>query len=139
MDQLPTDQASLLALLPRADLYLQDEIQFAFYPLSRVSGAAKDDVDNVWLRLPFDNRKIYGFGLVDWRDGWFDSKVAAGRTANVFCQQVRAAVARSQRRERVALVITDNRKRSHSRWFPAGAQYACRVARATVSRLYSCL
>ena len=31
-DQLPADQASLLALLPRADLYLQDEIQFAFHP-----------------------------------------------------------------------------------------------------------
>ena len=59
---------------------------------------------------------------MDWRDGWFDGKVAPGRTADVFCEQVRAAVTRSQRRGRVAIVITDNRKRSHCRWFPAGAR-----------------
>ncbi len=34
----------------------------------------------------------------------------AGRTADVFCQQVRAAVARSQQRGRVAIVIADNLK-----------------------------
>lgn len=49
------------------------------------------------IRWPFGPsdvlRKIYGFGLLDWRDGWFDGRVAAGRTADVFCQQIRAAVA----------------------------------------------
>ena len=36
-DQLPANLSALLALLPRADLYLQDEIQFAFHPtLTRV-------------------------------------------------------------------------------------------------------
>ncbi len=35
--QLPADLPHLLALLPRADLYLQDEVQFAFHPtLTRV-------------------------------------------------------------------------------------------------------
>jgi hypothetical protein len=35
--QLPTDLPHLLTLLPRADLYLQDEVQFAFHPtLTRV-------------------------------------------------------------------------------------------------------
>jgi hypothetical protein len=34
---LPADLPTLLALLPRADLYLQDEVQFAFHPtLTRV-------------------------------------------------------------------------------------------------------
>jgi hypothetical protein len=34
---LPADLPKLLALLPRADLYLQDEVQFAFHPtLTRV-------------------------------------------------------------------------------------------------------
>ena len=46
----------------------------------------------------------------DWRDGWFDGRVAPGRTADVFCKQVRAAVARSKERGRVAIVITDNLK-----------------------------
>jgi len=76
---------------------------------------------------------------VEWRDGWFDGKVAPGRTADVFYEQMRAAVACSQRRGRVAIVITDNRKRSHCRCFPAGAQSAYRVARAPVSRLHACL
>jgi hypothetical protein len=36
-DQLPADLLDLLALLPRADLYLQDEMQVAFHPtLTRV-------------------------------------------------------------------------------------------------------
>jgi hypothetical protein len=39
-------------------------------------------------------------------------------------EQVRAVVARSTRRGRVAIVIADNRKRSHSRWFPPGTWLA---------------
>ena len=36
-DQLPADLPALLALLPQADLYLQDEFQVAFHPtLTRV-------------------------------------------------------------------------------------------------------
>jgi transposase len=45
---------------------------------------------------------------VDWRDGWFDGRLATGRTAAVFCEQVRAAVTRSQARGRVAIVLADN-------------------------------
>jgi hypothetical protein len=54
---------------------------------------------------------------VDWRDGWFDGRVAQGRTAGVFCEQVRAAVARSKQRGRVAIVIAD-KLRTHT---PAGS------------------
>jgi hypothetical protein len=63
------------------------------------------------------------------------------RDALLMCNvaQVRAAVARSQRRGRVAIVIADNRKRAHARWLPAGAQHAYRIERAPVSRLYPCL
>ncbi len=69
------------------------------------------------------------------------SMVGLLRDAPLMCDvaQVRAAVARSQRRGRVAIVIADNRKRAHSRWLPAGAQHAYRIERATVSRLYACL
>jgi hypothetical protein len=36
-EQLPADLADLLTLLPQADLYLQDEIQFAWHPtLTRI-------------------------------------------------------------------------------------------------------
>ena len=65
---------------------------------------------NECREAPGDNSRVYGFGLVDWRDGWFDGRVAQGRTADVFCEQVRAAMARSKERGRVAIVITDNLK-----------------------------
>jgi transposase len=116
-DQLPADLAGLLTLIPRADLYLQDEIQFAFHPtLTRVWRGIGRRGQRL-IQAPGDNRKVYGFGLVDWHDGWFDGRVALGRTADVFCEQVRATVARSQRRGRVAIVIADNLK-AHT---PAGS------------------
>lgn len=106
--ELPPEAASLLALLPQADLYLQDEVQFALHPaLSRV-WCRRGRHGQRLIEAPGVNRKVYGFGLVDWRDGWFDGRLAAGRTAAAFCAQVRAAVARSQARGRAALVIADN-------------------------------
>src|SRR6059058_1024941 len=105
---LPADVPHLLALLPRADLYLQDEVQFAFHPTLTRVWSQKGRRGQRLVEAPGDNRKVYGFGLVDWRDGWFDGRVAPGRTTDVFCKQVRAAVARSQQRGRVAIVIADN-------------------------------
>ncbi len=89
-------------------------------PFTRRSPVSGRDIGRRGQRLveaPGDNCKVYGFGLVDSRDGWFDGRVAPGRTADVFCEQVRAAVARSKRRGRVAIVITDNLK-AHT---PAGS------------------
>lgn len=108
--QLPTDLPTLLALLPRADLYLQDEVQFAFHPTLTRVWSLKGRRGQRLVEAPGDNRKVYGFGLVDWRDGWFDGRIATGRTADVFCEQVRAAVARSKARGRVAIIIADNLK-----------------------------
>jgi transposase len=98
----------LLALLPQADLYLQDEIQFAFHPTLTRVWSRKGRRGQRLVEAPGDNRKVYGFGLVDWRDGWFDGRIAPGRTADVFCEQVRAAVTRSKGRGRIAIVLTDN-------------------------------
>jgi len=53
-------------------------------------------------------RAQYGFGLVDWRDGWFDWERASGRRAAPLCAQLRRAVERSQARGRIALVLMDN-------------------------------
>jgi transposase len=108
--QLPADVLQLLALLPRADLYLQDEVQFAFHPTLTRLWSLKGRRNQRLIEAPGDNRKVYGFGLVDWRDGWFDGRIATGRTADVFCEQVRAAVARSKARGRVAIIIADNLK-----------------------------
>ena len=105
---MPADLPKLLALVPHADLYLQDEMQVAFHPTLTRVWSRKGRREQRLVEAPGDNRKVYGFGLVDWRDGWFDGRIATGRTADVFCQQVRAAVARSKQRGRVAIVIADN-------------------------------
>jgi len=106
--QLPADLEALLTLLPQADLYLQDEMQVAFYP-TRL-WCRKGRRGQRLVEAPGDNSRVYGFGLVDWREGWFDGRVAPGRTSEVFCEQVRAAVVRSKERGREARVMTDNLK-----------------------------
>jgi transposase len=104
----PTDLPELLALLPQADLYLQDEVQIAFHPTLTRVWSRRGRRGQRRVAAPGANEKVYGFGLVDWRDGWFDGRVGVQRTAALFCEQLRAAVARSQARGRVALVIADN-------------------------------
>lgn len=107
-DQLPSDVPDLLALLPAADLYLQDEIQIAFHPTLTRVWCPKGRRGQRLVEAPGDNREVYGFGLVDWADGWFDGRIGPHRTAALFCAQPRAAWARSQQRGRVAIVIADN-------------------------------
>jgi DDE superfamily endonuclease len=107
-DLLPDDLPHLLGLLERADLYLQDEVEVALHPtLTRVwsrSGRAGQRR----VQAPGTNAKQYGFGLVDWRDGHLDFELAEGRRAAPLCAQLRRAVARSQARGRIAMVILDN-------------------------------
>jgi DDE superfamily endonuclease len=108
LDEIPPDLADLLQHLPTADVYLQDEVQVAFHPtLTRVW--SRRGRRGQWLvEAPGANAKVYGFGIVDWCDGWFDGILAPGRTAAAFCTQVRTAVARSSARGRTAIVVADN-------------------------------
>jgi transposase len=105
---VPPDVEELRSLLPRADVYLQDEVQFAFHPTLTRLWCWKGRRGQRLVEAPGANDKVYGFGLVDWCEGWFDGRLAPGRTADIFCAQVRAAVARSRARGRLALVIVDN-------------------------------
>jgi transposase len=107
-DQLPADVPALLALLPQADLYIQDEVQIAFHPTLTRVWCRKGRRGQRLVEAPGNNSKAYGFGLVDWREGWFDGRVGPQRNAALFCEQLRAAVARSRQRGRVAIVIADN-------------------------------
>jgi transposase len=105
---VPDDLARLLALLPGADLYLQDEVEVALHPtLSRV-WCAKGRRGQRLVEAPGTNDKRYGFGLVDWRTGWFDWSLETGRCAVPFCAQLRRALKRSARRKRIAIVLCDN-------------------------------
>lgn len=107
-DQLPPDVPDLLALLPSADVYLQDEVQIAFHPTLTRVWCRKGRRGQRLVEAPGDNSKAYGFGLVDWRDGWFDGRVGPRRSADLFRDQLRAAWDRSRARGRVAIVIADN-------------------------------
>jgi hypothetical protein len=106
--QLPADLPALLALLPRADLYLQDEAQIAFHPTLTHVWSRRGRRGQRRVAAPGSNEKVYGFGLVDWRDGWFDGRTGPQRTAALLCEQLRAAVTRSKARDRRAVVIADN-------------------------------
>jgi transposase len=118
LEDVPPDVDELLRLLPHADVYLQDEVQFAFHPTLTRVWCRKGRRGQRLVEAPGANDKVYGFGLVDWCEGWFDGRLAPGRTADVFCTQVRAAVARSRARGHLAIVIADN-LRTHS---PAGSK-----------------
>jgi len=107
-DQLPPDVPALRALLPYSDVYLQDEVQIAFHPTLTRVWCRKGRRGQRLVEAPGDNSKAYGFGLVDWRDGWFDGRVGPRRSADLFRDQLRAAWERSRKRGRVAIVIADN-------------------------------
>lgn len=111
IDLLPVDDPGLtrlLALLPDADLYLQDEVQIALHPtLTRVWCRAGRRGQRL-VQAPGTNEKRWGFGLVDWRDGWLDWAIAEKREAVPLCAQLRRAIERSRARGRVAIVLLDN-------------------------------
>jgi transposase len=108
LDQLPPDLVELLRMLPCADVYLQDEIQFVFHPTLTRAWCRKGRRGQRLVVAPGSNQKLYGFGIVDWVTGWFDGRLAPGRTAAMFCEQVRVAVERSRQRNRIAIVLADN-------------------------------
>jgi transposase len=107
-DEVPQDLPWLLRLLPRADVYLQDEVEVALHPTLTRVWCRKGRRGQRLVEAPGNNAKEYGFGLVDWRDGWFDWQRAPKRSAPPLCAQLRRAVERSQARGRIALVLLDN-------------------------------
>lgn len=132
LDEIPADLADLLRHLPAADLYLQDEVQVAFHPTLTRVWSRKGRRGQRLVEAPGANAKVYGFGILDWCDGWFDGFLAPGRTAAAFCAQVRAAVARSRTRGRVALVLADN-LRTHT---PAGSKLVRQMLTDLRGQLY---
>lgn len=107
-DLCPADLPELWALLPQADLYLQDEFQVALHPTLTRVWCRKGRRGQRKVQAPGNNQKVYGFGLVDWRDGWLDGRIAPKRSAEPFCEQLKTAIARSKERGRIALILCDN-------------------------------
>jgi transposase len=107
-DLFPEDLPRLLGLLGRADLYLQDEVEVALHPTLTRVWSRRGRTGQRRVQAPGDNAKQYGFGLVDWRDGYLDFALADGRRAAPLVAQLRRTVARSRQRGRIAMVILDN-------------------------------
>jgi len=114
---VPPDLPALLARLPRADLYLQDEVQAALHPTLTRLWSPKGRRGQRFVEAPGENAKVAGFGAVDWRDGFFHGLTAPGRRAAPFVEQLAAVGARSRARGRAAIVLADN-LRIHT---PAGS------------------
>jgi transposase len=132
LDALPPDLAALWHRLPQADVYLQDEVQVAFHPTLTRVWSRKGRRGQRLVEAPGANAKVYGFGIVDWCAGWFDGFLAPGRTAAAFCAQIRAAVARSRTRGRLAIVVADN-LRTHT---PAGSKLVRQLLEELQGQLY---
>jgi hypothetical protein len=107
-DEIAEELPWLLRLLPRADVYLQDEVEIALHPTLTRMWSPRGRRPQRLIEAPGNNEKQYGFGLVDWRDGWLDWERAHGRRAAPLCAQLRRAVERSQARGRIAMVLLDN-------------------------------
>jgi len=108
LEAVPPDLETLGALWPQADVDLQEESPWAFHPtLTRVWCWQGRRGPRLGEALGAHDQ-VYGFSLVDWCEGWFDGRLAPGRTADIFGAQVRAAVTRAHARGRMALVIVDN-------------------------------
>ena len=105
---LPPDLPALLAGLPGADLYLQDEVQAALHPTLTRVWSRKGRRGQRLVEAPGKNAKVTGFGALDWRDGFFHGLTAPGRRAQPFLEHLAALVARSRARGRHALVLADN-------------------------------
>ena len=100
-DELPEDLPWLPRLLPRADLYLQDEVQLALHPTLTRVWCPQGRRGQRLVEAPDNNAKEYGFGLVDWRAGGFDGQRAPGRRA------VRRAVTHTHTRESLPPLLED--------------------------------
>ena len=107
---IPADLPELLALLPHADLYVQDEVDIRHLPTLTRVWSQKGHAGQRQVRAPGQNQKSVGFVAVDWRDGWCAWGIVPGRTADAFVRQLDFLVERSQQRGRVALVLLDNLK-----------------------------
>ncbi len=107
-DLFPEDLPRLLGLLGRADLYLHGEVEIALHPTLTRVWSRRGHAGQRLVQAPGKNFNQHGFGLVDWRDGHLDFALADGRRAVPLVAQLRRAVARSQARGRIAMVVLDN-------------------------------
>ena len=105
---MPDDIGDLLRLLPRADLYVPDEVHLALHPTLTRIWSRKGRRGQRQVRAPGQNRTLVGFGAIDWRTGWLSHGIGWKRDSETVCRQLAHLVERSPQRGRIALVVWDN-------------------------------
>ncbi len=105
---VPADIDELLSLLPRADLYVQDEVDARLHPTLTRIWSRKGRRGQRLVRAPGQSNKFVAFAAVDWREGWTGVAFGLRRTADIFCLELDGLVERSQQRGRIAIVLVDN-------------------------------
>ena len=88
-------------------MYLQDEVEVALHPTLTRVWCRKGRRGQRVVEARGNNAKEHGFGLVDWRSGWFDWQRAPKRSAPPLWPQLRRASAVAGR-GRIALALPDN-------------------------------
>ncbi|HEV8178227.1 MAG TPA: transposase [Gemmatimonadales bacterium] len=107
-DQVPADVDDLLRLLPWADLYVQDEVHLDLHPTLTRTWSRRGRRGQRRVRAPGQNRKLIGFGAIDWRTGWLSHGMGWRRDSAAICLQVEHLVERSRQRGRTVLLLWDN-------------------------------
>lgn len=107
-DLVPPDVPELLALLPHADLYVQDEVNIDLHPTLTRCWARQGRHGQRLVRAPGQNAKVVGFAAADWRDGWLSHGIGRHRDSASICLQLEQLIARSQKRGRIVFVVWDN-------------------------------
>jgi hypothetical protein len=107
-DQVPADVDEVLRLLPHADLYVQDEMNLDLHPTLTRTWSRKGRRGQRQVRAPGQNRKLVGFGAIDWRTGWLSHGIGWRRDSAAICLQLAQLVERSQARGRSVLLLWDN-------------------------------
>ena len=107
-EQVPDDVDELLRLLLRADLYVQDEVNLDLHPTLTRTWSRKGRRGQRRVRAPGQNRKLIGFGAIDWRTGWLSHGIGLCRDSAAICLQLAHLVERSKQRGRSVLLLWDN-------------------------------
>jgi len=105
---VPPDVEDLLALVARSDVVVQDEVNLDLHPTLTRVWSRKGRRGQRRVRAPGVNRKLVGFGAMDWRNGWFSYGIGWHRNSAAMCGQLDHLVERSQKRGRRVILLWDN-------------------------------
>jgi transposase len=105
---VPPDMEEILSLVARSDVYVQDEVNLDLHPTLTRVWCRKGRRGQRRVRAPGVNRKLVGFGAMDWRNGWFGYGIGWHRNSEAMCEQLDYLVARSEKRGRKVILLWDN-------------------------------